>query len=277
MRARALATVFAAIGAAPLLSACVSENPDLRFEHPTGGPELAEVAVVRGEVVIVVDDLLRDPFEALVPSFEAQHPGVEVTLRLLDRDALEDQVGGGTVDVVATVDAGMMQRARPWTEQPSWIASDPVVLAVPAGTPGAGASPIDLVGSDVVLAACEAQVPCGVASERVLAVGHLAPADVVRTVDAADAVALVLEGAVDAAVLNGSRVAHAGASVEAVALPGAAPYENDVQVAVTTGSPNPDTAEAWTFHVTTREAAGALRDAGFGPPPHSSGGRSAWR
>lgn len=277
MRSRALATAITAIVASTLLTACLSENPDLRFEHPTGGPELAEIAVVEGEVVILIDDLLRDPFEALIGSFEEQYPEVEVTLRLLDPDALEVQVGDGTIDVVATVDAGTMQRVRPWTEQPSRIASDPVVLAVPAGAVDGGVGPIDVAGSDVVLAACEAQAPCGVASERVLAVGHLTPTDVIRTGNAADAVDLVLQGTVDAAVLNRSRVVHAGAAVETVTLHGAAPYKNDVQVAATLESPNPDTADAWTSHLTTREAARALRGAGFGPPPGSRGGTSVWR
>jgi len=212
---------------------------------------------------------LAEAFDEVAERFEAEHPLVEVVLNSGGSAALAQQiVEGAPADVFASAAEPPMQ-----TVIDAGLASDAVVFAtntlelvVPAGNPGGVTGLDDLARPELSVALCDVTVPCGAASEALLArQGVAASADTLES-DVKAVLTKVVLGEVDAALVYRTDVIAAGGAVEGIEVPGAASVVNRYPIAAMTDAADPDVAAEFVTFVTGPDGRAVLAAAGFGAP-----------
>ena len=212
---------------------------------------------------------LTEAFDELAERFEAEHPLVEVVLNSGGSAALAQQiVEGAPADVFASAAQPPMQ-----TVIDAGLARDAVVFAtntlelvVPAGNPGGVTGLDDLARPELRVALCDVTVPCGAASEALLArQGVAASADTLES-DVKAVLTKVVLGEVDAALVYRTDVIAAGGAVEGIEVPGAASVVNRYPIAAMTDAADPDVAADFVSFVTGSDGRAVLATAGFGAP-----------
>jgi len=217
---------------------------------------------------------LTEAFDALAADFEAQHPDLDVALSYGGSAALAQQiVEGAPVDVFASaaqpqmrvvVEAGL-------AEDPVVFATNTLELVVPAGNPAAVTELADLADPDLRIALCDPTVPCGAASDALLAEeGVTASPDTLES-DVKAVLTKVVLGEVDAALVYRTDARAAGDAVEGIDVPGAASVVNRYPIAAVgaaadRGGAQADAAADFVAFVTGPSGQAALADAGFGAP-----------
>ncbi|RSZ66185.1 molybdate ABC transporter substrate-binding protein [Corynebacterium hylobatis] len=141
---------------------------------------------------------------------------------------------GSPGDVLITADRANMDKAveQGLVEDPRAVAVNTLVMVVPAGNPADIGSVDDLAGTTFVL--CDPQVPCGTASQAIIAdTGIVAePASLEHQV--ADVLGKVVSGEADAGWVYRTDALSAGEGVEVIEIPGSEDQPNEVVAAVTT-------------------------------------------
>ncbi len=212
---------------------------------------------------------LTEAFDELAATFEAEHPSVDVILSFGGSAALAQQVvEGAPVDVFASAAEPPMQAVVD-----AGLAADPVVFAtntlelvVPAGNP-AGVTGLDeLADADLRIALCDASVPCGAASAKLLEQeGVVAAPDTLES-DVKAVLTKVSLGEVDAALVYRTDVIAAGDEVEGIEVPGAGSVVNRYPIAALTEADDADAAADFVAFVTGDAGRAVLAEAGFGKP-----------
>ena len=212
---------------------------------------------------------LTEAFDELAATFEAEHPSVDVILSFGGSAALAQQVvEGAPVDVFASAAEPPMQAVVD-----AGLAADPVVFAtntlelvVPAGNP-AGVTGLDeLADADLRIALCDASVPCGAASAKLLEQeGVVAAPDTLES-DVKAVLTKVSLGEVDAALVYRTDVVAAGDEVEGIEVPGAGSVVNRYPIAALTEADDADAAADFVAFVTGDAGRAVLAEAGFGKP-----------
>lgn len=226
------------------------------------GPELTSVTVFAAAS-------LTEAFDALAERFEAEHPSVDVVLSYGGSAALAQQiVEGAPVDVFAAAAEPPMQ-----TVVEAGLATDPVVFAtntlelvVPAGNPAGVTGLDDLANPDLRIALCDASVPCGAASAKLLERGDVVAAPDTLESDVKAVLTKVSLGEVDAALVYRTDVIAADDRVEGIEVPGAASVVNRYPIAALTEAQHPDAAAEFVAFVTGDTGRDVLAEAGFGAP-----------
>src|SRR5690606_14437837 len=136
---------------------------------------------------------------------------------------------------------------------------------VPAGNPAQVRTPHDLTRDDVTLVLCAAEVPCGAASQKLLASWRIevTPASVEQNVTAV--LTKVATGEADAGLVYRTDV-RGRDDVEEIVPDGTENVVNTYPITVLTASRNPDAAAAFVAFVTGRQAQAILASHGFGAP-----------
>lgn len=129
---------------------------------------------------------LTDAFADLEDQYEALDPDVDVRLNLAGSTTLVTQIiEGAPADVVATADEATMRRLAAEVglpEPPTTLATNRLVLAVAPGNPFDIDSLTDLADTELAIAICAPEVPCGAATLRAAeAAGVIIAADTVET------------------------------------------------------------------------------------------------
>ena len=210
---------------------------------------------------------LTEVFEQLGQAFEDENPGVDVVLSFGGSPGLAQQVlSGAPADVLATASPATFQ-----TVVDAGDAAEPVVfarnrlqIAVPADNPGRVTGLSDLTDPERTIALCAPAVPCGAAAVAVFAAAGLTPSVDTEEQDVRAALAKVVLGEVDAALVYRTDVLAAGDRVRGIDVPEAAEAVNDYPIAVTTGARNPEGAAAFVSFVLSAEGQALLGAAGFG-------------
>ena len=256
-----------------LLSGCATgadENP-----RATTAPAASVEPELTGDLTIYAAASVKAAFDELATQFEAQHPSVEVQPITYDGSStLATQIiEGAPVDVFASaaepqmdvvVDAGL-------AEHPVVFARNTLELVVPAGNPAGITGLADLADADLRIALCDPTVPCGAASDTLLAQeGVTASPDTLES-DVKAVLTKVVLGEVDAALVYRTDVVAAGDEVEGIEVPGAASVVNRYPIAAVgaaaqRGGTNGDAAADFVAFVTGEAGRAALADAGFGAP-----------
>jgi molybdate transport system substrate-binding protein len=122
----------------------------------------------------------------------------------------------------------------------------------------------DFTRSDLALALCAPEVPCGSAADAVFAAAGITPEPDTYEEDVRAALTKVELGEVDAALVYASDVVAAGDAVEGVDFPEADDAVNLYPLCVLADAPNPEAARAFADLVHSEEGQQALADAGFG-------------
>lgn len=212
---------------------------------------------------------LTEAFDELATQFEAAHPWAEVVLNYGGSGTLAQQIAeGAPVDVFASaaeppmrsvVDAGL-------AVDPVVFATNTLELVVPAGNPGAVTGLDDLANPSLRIALCDVSVPCGAASEKLLAQQGVTAAPDTLESDVKAVLTKVSLGEVDAALVYRTDVRSAGDAVEGIEVPDAASVVNRYQLAMLTDAAEPETAASFVSFVTGAQGRSVLDGHGFGAP-----------
>ncbi len=212
---------------------------------------------------------LTESFTELATTFEATHPGVEVTFNFAGSTALARQLAEGAPgDVLATADQPSMQGAAA-----AGTVGDPVVFArnrleivVAEGNPKAIRTPADLARAGVVMVLCAPEVPCGRSAAQVLDRSGVDPKPASLEENVKAVLSRVSLGEADAGIVYVTDVRAAGSSVEGVPIPDEANVVVDYPIARALQAADPDGAGAWIELVLSPEGRRILADFGFAAP-----------
>jgi molybdate transport system substrate-binding protein len=213
---------------------------------------------------------LTGTFTELAEQFEAQHPGVEVSLSFAGSSTLVQQLTeGAPADVLATADERSMAGAVAAglvDGEPEIFATNVLTVVVPAGNPAGVASFRDLAEPGVQVVVCAPQVPCGAAGERVQEFSGVRLSPVSEEGSVADVLGKVVSGQADAGLVYATDARSAGDAVEVVEVPQAAQAVNRSPVAALADSDEPELARQFTELVAGDRGREVLAGAGFGAP-----------
>jgi molybdate transport system substrate-binding protein len=263
-RRPAVAAGSVALVTASMLAGCASSGGSA-----ASSPSPNEADAAPTMVTVFAAASLTEAFDTLATRFEAEHPNVDVVLSFGGSAGLAQQVvEGAPVDVFASAAPPPMRALAD-----AGLAVDPVVfatntleLAVPAGNPAGITGLGDLANPDLRIALCDPSVPCGAASEELLAQdGVTASPDTLES-DVKAVLTKVSLGEVDAALVYRTDVLSAGDEVEGIELPGAASVVNRYPIAALAEAADAETAADFVAFVTGAAGRQVLAEAGFGAP-----------
>lgn len=265
MRRRLLAVAAASV--ALLLTGCASaadSAPAPTAAHAEGAP------VLRGEITVFAAASLGAAFDRIAADFEAAHPEVAVRPIVYDGSStLATQiVEGASADVFAAADAKNMTKvaeAGLTVGEPELFASNTLVIAVPAGNPGNVGDLSDLADDRMTVVLCAPEVPCGAASETLLADAGVVvtPASLEQNVTAV--LTKVAAGEADAGLVYATDV-PGREDVESLVPIGAEDVVNRYPIAALSATKYPEIAAAFVAFVLAAEGQAVLADLGFGAP-----------
>lgn len=212
---------------------------------------------------------LTESFTELGTLFEAAHPGTTVELNFGPSSGLAEQIGSGApADVFASASPSNMDtvvRAGDATD-PQDFATNSMAIAVPADNPAGIASLDDLTKTDVKVAVCQAQVPCGKVAAEVFTHARITVQPATEEVDVKSVLTKVTLGEVDAGVVYVTDVLASGDKVEGIEIPDDVNATTKYPIATLTGSEQARTADQFVELVLSADGAGVLEDAGFQQP-----------
>ena len=249
---------------AVLLASCGGDGD---VEAPATTPTTPSTT---GTVTVLAAASLTESFEELGDQLAAEHPDLDVVFSFGPSSGLVEQVlAGAPADVLATADTRTMDEAVAGGAvegEPEVFARNTLTLVVPTGNPGEVTGLADLARSELRIAICEPEVPCGAAAERLLtAAGVTAAPDTLAT-DVKEATSLVSLGEADAALVYCTDAAAEGDAVETIEVPEAAEVVNEYPVAVLVDAPNPAGAQVVADSITGEPGQAILANAGFLEP-----------
>lgn len=248
-----LARVAAVFAATALLTGCTT---------PGGGTSgAAELQVFGASSTRVINDELS----ALAADLEPPH---ELAFNNDGSGTLVTQLHeGAPADVLITADRHSMDRAAAdgSVDAPRRLATNTMVMVVPAGNPAGIDSVDDLADDDVDLVLCDPQVPCGDVAERLIERNDLTVAPVSLEGAVGDVLGKVHNGEADAGWVYRTDAVAAGDDVEVIDIPGADNAPTTLWVAAATASRSPERAAALVELILSPDVAAALADAGFTP------------
>ncbi|WP_372595535.1 molybdate ABC transporter substrate-binding protein [Actinotalea sp.] len=248
------------------LGACgASEGRDGTDSTPVASDE----AVVSGPITVLAAASLTEVFESLGEAFEQAHPGAYVTFSFAGSSALATQIEqGAPADVFASASEATMDLVveAGAVLEPVTFATNSMQIVVPVDNPAGVSGLADLARTDVRVALCQQDVPCGVTARRVLSSAGVAVTPVTLESDVRATLVKVELGEVDAAIVYRTDALAAGDSVLAIPVPDDVNDSTAYPIAVVSGSSRQETAQAFVDFVLSAEGARALADAGFGSP-----------
>ena len=268
-RRRRLSVLVATAAAALTLAACGSAPASGPSETPSATPT-AEAVELDGPITVFAAASLTATFTELAEQFEAEHPGVTVTLNFGGSSGLVTQLAeGADADVFASADERNMTSAQEQnlvTVDPVLFATNTLEIAVPPDNPAGIKVLEDLVEPGLRLVVCAPQVPCGAATQTVASSAGLTLSPVSEENAVTDVLGKVVSGEADAGLVYRTDVAGAGDTVKGIAFPEAALAVNSYPIALLAGSQHPLTAQAFIDFVTGPVGLAVLAAAGFGAP-----------
>lgn len=265
---RRLLAALALAAAALTTAACGAGADDAAPGAPTGG-DGAVGAELSGTLTIAAAASLQTAFDELTNAFEAQHPSVHVQpVRYDGSSTLATQlVEGAPADVFASADERTMGQVvdAGLAGEPVLFATNTLTLIVPAGNPGGVTGLADLADPALNVVRCAAKVPCGAASDALLAA-----AGVDASVDSAEqnVTAVLTKVAAGEADVGLVYVTDAAGSdlVDTVPTDGADAAVNRYPIVRLDEAGDAAVADAFVEFVVSDEGRAVLARLGFGAP-----------
>lgn len=262
------------------LTACTSMVPT-----PSNAEEAsASAALAPGTVTVFAAASLTEVFDALAAEFEAAHPGVTVVINYGGSAGLATQLlQGAPADVFAAaspatmmtvIDAGLTGASATAATTPQIFASNTLEIAVPVGNPAGIASLQDFSRTELRIALCATEVPCGAVSATAFVAANVTPAPDTLEQDVRAVLTKISLGEVDAglvyrtdvqAALALSATTSAPPTIEGIEFAEADSAVTTYPIVALAAAPNALAAAAFTAFVLSEQGATILREAGFGP------------
>ncbi|MDY7089694.1 MAG: molybdate ABC transporter substrate-binding protein [Actinomycetota bacterium] len=264
MRAKLLAAV--ALGAVLTGTAACGDGDDTA-SAPAGG---ASSAAASGTITVLAAASLTEPFSQIGKNFEAANPGAKVTLSYAGSSALAQQIiSGAPADVFAPASPKTMRTvtdAGSGVGTPVIFVKNQLVIAVLKGNPKGITSLATLAKSDIKVALCAKEVPCGAATVQAETAAKVKITPVTLEADVKAALSKVKLGEVDAALVYRTDAEADAADVDGVEFPESAQAINDYPIVALKNAPNPAGAAAFVAYVQSEPAITVLTTAGFQKP-----------
>jgi len=237
----------------------------------TGGSAAAGSAtpVPTGAITVFAAASLTEVMTTIARQFEAAHPGTTVTLSFGSSSTLATQITqGAPADVFAAASTATMQTVvdAGAAAAPVPFARNVLEIAVPPDNPGHVAALADLASSDVTVALCQPEVPCGAAATAVLAKAGLTVRPVTLEADVKATLTKVELDEVDAGLVYATDVRAAGAKVRGIEIPADVNATTSYPIATVAASTEPALAAAFVDYVLSAGGASVLTAAGFLEP-----------
>lgn len=154
------------------------------------------------EITVFAAASLTQTFTEISSRFEAENPGVKVTISFAGSATLAEQIKqGAPVDVFASASQAAMSSVGKEIPKPKTFASNRVVIAYLATNPKNIMASLDLNKTDLVWIQCDHQVPCGAAADKALAMAEVTAQPKSLEPDVNSVLAKLLAGEVDAAII----------------------------------------------------------------------------
>jgi len=216
---------------------------------------------------------LKEAFSELEPSFEAEHPGVDVVFNFAGSQILAAQiVAGAPADVFASADQAQMQRAAASNRlQPARVFARNRLVIVAPSTDSTIQGPADLTRPGLRLVLAGESVPVGAYAREALGRAGVRDAALANLVSNEEnvrgVVGKVAAGEADAGVVYATDVTDAVAGkLRTVTFAGADDVVPAYEIAALADSPQPVLAAAFVDLVSGPAGAAALGKRGFLPP-----------
>lgn len=207
--------------------------------------------------------VLNDALQELAVELD---PPMELTFNNAGSSTLVQQLGDGAPgDVLITADKANMDRAVEdgSAKNPQVVATNSMVMVVPAGNPGNIGSVDDLDGANLVL--CDPQVPCGTVSETLIEANDIEVDPISLEHSVSDTLGKVASGEADAGWVYRTDAAAAGDAVEVIDIPRAEEFPNSLVAGVATNTDNPEESQQLLNLIGSEEMASVWEDYGFTP------------
>lgn len=212
---------------------------------------------------------LTGAFTALAEQFEADHPGTTVELNFGPSSGLAEQIrSGAPADVFASASQRNMDAVVEAGDaaDPQPFVRNTMQIAVPADNP-AGITRLDqLADSDVKVALCQPQAPCGEVASEVFDNAGLTVDPVTEEVDVKGVLTKVSLGEVDAGMVYVTDVLAADGDVAGVEIPADVNASTTYPIATSERSEHADLADEFVDRVLSGAGTKVLEQAGFERP-----------
>lgn len=256
-------TGLLSLALATSLSAC-----SLRPSSPTQPSSSRHASATSIMVFAAVP--LRPVFAQLAGKFQSENPGAVVRFDFGTSSELANKLTQGAVaDIFASADSAQMDtvaKADLTGSDPVNFASNTLVIVTAPGDPKHIHSFADLAKPGLQVTACQSQVPCGAAAQRIEDDSrvHLSPTSEESTVS--EVLAKVTNGEADAGLVYVTDALKAGDKVSTVRFPESADAVNVYPIAILKHASQPALAQKFVDLVTGATGQKVLNQAGFANP-----------
>lgn len=259
-----LTTVLLIVAAA----ACGASNTPAATTATPTSPVAATPAPV-GTITVFAAASLTGTFTELGKQFQTANPGSTVRFSFGASSTLAHQIlAGAPADVFASASAASMAQVTGGGDAtgPVTFATNAAEIAVAPAGAGRVKGVADLARSDVKVALCQPQVPCGAIATKVFATAGVTVKPVTQALDVKATLAYVSSGEADAAVVYVTDVRAAGSSVRGVVIPAAQNASTAYPIVTVTASRNSALAARFQAFVLSPDGQRVLTAAGFSRP-----------
>ena len=261
-----LATV-AAVASLALAAACGSDGSTSAGSGSS--PAAPGSGAASGTVTVFAAASLTESFTSLGRQFEAAHPGTTVKFNFGASSSLAENINqGAPADVFASASPKNMQQVvdADGASDSKTFAKNVMQIAVPADNPADVREVTDLARSNVKVALCQPQVPCGAVAQQVFENVNITVKPVTQGADVKAVLTTVQLGEVDAGMVYRTDVRAAGTKVKGIEIPADQNASTSYPIAALTEAPNPAGAAAFVDYVLSPDGEKVLEQAGFAAP-----------
>jgi molybdate transport system substrate-binding protein len=269
-------TTIAAV-AVLLVAGCSSskKTPSTSAPPPAtaggGSPSSASSSApaISGTVTVLAAASLKEAFTTLAKQFETAHPGTTVKVSFAASSDLAQQINqGAPADVFASASTKNMQQvvSAGGASTSTNFAKNVMEVAVPPSNPGKVTSVTDLAKSNLKVALCQPQVPCGSTAAKVFDNAKITVKPVTLEPDVKSTLSKVELNEVDAGVVYVTDVRAAGSKVKGVVIPDSVNASTEYPIAALTKAPNSAGAQAFVDLVLSPAGETVLSADGFQKP-----------
>jgi len=261
-----LATV-AAVASLALAAACGSDGSTSAGSGSS--PAAPGSGAASGTVTVFAAASLTESFTSLGRQFEAAHPGTTVKFNFGASSSLAENINqGAPADVFASASPKNMQQVvdADGASDSKTFARNVMQIAVPPDNPTGVREVTDLARSNVKVALCQPQVPCGAVAQQVFENVNITVKPVTQGADVKAVLTTVQLGEVDAGMVYRTDVRAAGTKVRGIEIPADQNASTSYPIAALTEAPNPAGAAAFVDYVLSPDGEKVLEQAGFAAP-----------
>jgi molybdate transport system substrate-binding protein len=266
---RRIIALTAVAATAALVAAGCSSSKNSSTPAAGASSTAGSTAAISGTVTVLAAASLTEAFNTLGKQFESAHPGTTVKFSFGASSDLAVQINqGAPADVFASASPKNMKQVvdAGGASTSTTFVKNVMEVAVPPSNPAHVTSVTDLAKSNIKVALCEPQVPCGVVAAEVFENAKITVKPVTLEPDVKSTLSKVQLNEVDAGMVYVTDVRAAGSKVKGVVIPDDINASTEYPIAALTKAPNTAGAQAFVDLVLSPAGQSVLAADGFQKP-----------